>query len=156
MGVDLRKRPARQALCQSLFLRRLYIPCLTDLPTVFLNQAFKTLTWHPCSVTALLSIVENIQTAAQCFPCHMWKEGMSKHSQNIANHSLVYQLCLVTKHDSTTKRKKIVLHGGWCKGTYLDADKIKTSHCIWKGRWEQSFIRLAAILTGDHVLAMTN
>lgn len=37
MGVDLRKRPAGQALWQSLLLRRLYIPCLTDLPSVPFN-----------------------------------------------------------------------------------------------------------------------
>lgn len=43
VDVDLRKRPAGQALCQSLFLRRLYIPCLTDLPTAFSNQACETL-----------------------------------------------------------------------------------------------------------------
>lgn len=72
MGMDLRKRPAG--------------PSITDLPTVFLNQACKTLTLHSWSVTALLSIVESLQTAAECFASHMCKEAMSKHSQNIANH----------------------------------------------------------------------
>lgn len=43
MGMDLRKRPSGQALCQSLILRRFYIPCPTDLPTMFLTQACKTL-----------------------------------------------------------------------------------------------------------------
>lgn len=81
--VDLRKMPAGQVLCQPLFLRRLCIPSLTDLPTVLLKRARNPdVTPTMCHSTAQHCGKPSESSTV----LHIHREAMSRHSQNIANH----------------------------------------------------------------------
>lgn len=105
--------------------------CVLKLHVPSSSSSSEPLMWDPWCVRALLTFVESLQTATQWFASHMCKETVSNHSQ-ITNHKLGLSALCGTKSDSTTKRQKIVLQGGWYGWTKWDADKGKASDCTWE------------------------